>query len=252
MRALPGPEAWAWEVNGNLVFRFPRDDARRAKVEVEARVLAALPAAARAPRIEWLSPRGYSGHRLLRGTGGDVGRPPRTAWPGLARDLGDALDAVHATPPPEGVPRKRLPAADALLARARRDAELVGADPALLTAPGAGPGAVEVLCHGDLKPEHVLLDGDRLAGIVDWADACVGDSVRDLAGLVLWLGPGSRGSSTRRTPAARPSTRAASRSSTSHARCAATGTRRSTWCEPSSSGHFGRSREERPLFRRPG
>ena len=183
MRALPSPEAWAWEVNGNLVFRFPRDDARRAKVEVEARVLAALPAAARAPRIEWLSPRGYSGHRLLRGTGGDVGRPPRTAWPGLARDLGDALDAVHATPPPEGVPRKRLPAADALLARARRDAELVGADPALLTAPGAGPGAVEVLCHGDLKPEHVLLDGDRLAGIVDWADACV-------AGLVLWLGPG--------------------------------------------------------------
>jgi aminoglycoside phosphotransferase (APT) family kinase protein len=43
--------------------------------------------------------------------------------------------------------------------------------------------AVEVgsLCHGDLKVGHVLVGDDRLAGIIDWGDAVVGDPVWDIA-----------------------------------------------------------------------
>jgi aminoglycoside phosphotransferase (APT) family kinase protein len=43
--------------------------------------------------------------------------------------------------------------------------------------------AVEVgsLCHGDLKLGHVLVDDDRLAGVIDWGDAVVGDPVWDIA-----------------------------------------------------------------------
>jgi aminoglycoside phosphotransferase (APT) family kinase protein len=43
--------------------------------------------------------------------------------------------------------------------------------------------AVEVgaLCHGDLKMAHILIDADRLAGVIDWGDAVVGDPLWDIA-----------------------------------------------------------------------
>jgi aminoglycoside phosphotransferase (APT) family kinase protein len=183
-----------WVANEELAFRFPRPEFRRrtAKVELEVRVLEALPPSARAPRLELVSPRGYSALQFVRGASGEERRPPREAWPALARDVREALDAVHATPPPPGTPHVRLPSPEALLARARRDAPLAGIDPAALTEPRPERGCAEqVLCHGDLKGEHFLLDErDRLSAIVDWADACVCDPVRDLAGIVIWLGLG--------------------------------------------------------------
>jgi aminoglycoside phosphotransferase (APT) family kinase protein len=43
--------------------------------------------------------------------------------------------------------------------------------------------AVEVgaLCHGDLKPAHVRVEGGRLTGMIDWGDAVVGDPLWDIA-----------------------------------------------------------------------
>ena len=48
---------------------------------------------------------------------------------------------------------------------------------------GEALAAVEVgsLCHGDLKVGHVFVDDGRLAGIIDWGDAVVGDPVWDVA-----------------------------------------------------------------------
>ena len=48
---------------------------------------------------------------------------------------------------------------------------------------GEALAAVEVgsHCHGDLKAGHVLVDDDRLAGVIDWGDAVVGDPVWDIA-----------------------------------------------------------------------
>ena len=43
--------------------------------------------------------------------------------------------------------------------------------------------AVEVgsLCHGDLKAAHILVDGSRIAAVIDWGDAVVGDPLWDIA-----------------------------------------------------------------------
>ncbi len=194
LRALPGPETWVWVVNEELVFRFPRCDNRCARVEVEVRVVAALRARdtvlrGLVPPITHVSPRGYSGQRYLRGVDGETRRPPRAAWPALAGDVRAALAAVHDTPPPRGVEEEPLPPPDELLELARRDARAAGVDPAGLPAPPVVTGGA-VLCHGDTKPEHFLLDeSDRLVGIIDWADACIAHPVRDLWGVVLWLGP---------------------------------------------------------------
>ena len=40
--------------------------------------------------------------------------------------------------------------------------------------------------HSDLNCEHILLDGrsHRLAGVIDWEDAAVGDPALDFAGLL--------------------------------------------------------------------
>jgi hypothetical protein len=48
-----------------------------------------------------------------------------------------------------------------------------------------------VVCHADLKGEHVFVseDGTRVTALIDWADMTISDPARDFAGLVIWLGP---------------------------------------------------------------
>ena len=42
------------------------------------------------------------------------------------------------------------------------------------------------LIHGDLQPDHVLVDGGRVSAFLDFADAGGGDPLIDLAVLTLW------------------------------------------------------------------
>jgi aminoglycoside phosphotransferase (APT) family kinase protein len=46
------------------------------------------------------------------------------------------------------------------------------------------------LIHGDLAPEHVLVDPTTgfLGGIIDWTDTMLGDAARDFVFLVTWRG----------------------------------------------------------------
>jgi aminoglycoside 2''-phosphotransferase len=55
----------------------------------------------------------------------------------------------------------------------------------------ADPDFSPTLVHGDLAPEHVLVDdGDgRVVGLIDFEDATVGDPAVDFAGLLPLLGP---------------------------------------------------------------
>jgi aminoglycoside phosphotransferase (APT) family kinase protein len=53
--------------------------------------------------------------------------------------------------------------------------------------------AVEVgsLCHGDLKFAHILVESGRLAAVIDWGDAVVGDPCWDIARLAHRVDPRS-------------------------------------------------------------
>lgn len=48
----------------------------------------------------------------------------------------------------------------------------------------------QVLIHNDIKGEHILVDAEsgQITGILDWADAGVGNPAVDIAGLVLTVG----------------------------------------------------------------
>jgi aminoglycoside 2''-phosphotransferase len=45
-----------------------------------------------------------------------------------------------------------------------------------------------VLLHSDLKPEHVLCEGGRLSGVIDWGDVSLGDPDFDLAVFAMFFG----------------------------------------------------------------
>lgn len=47
----------------------------------------------------------------------------------------------------------------------------------------AGRAAPLGLLHGDLQAAHVFVDGDEVVGVIDWADACLGDPMFDVAVL---------------------------------------------------------------------
>jgi len=46
------------------------------------------------------------------------------------------------------------------------------------------PPEPKAVCHGDLHFRHVLVDGDRVAGLLDWIDLCRGDPALDLQ--IVW------------------------------------------------------------------
>jgi len=49
------------------------------------------------------------------------------------------------------------------------------------------PDAAPVVCHGDLHPQNVLIEGRRLSGVLDWPNVLVADPAFDVASTHLIL-----------------------------------------------------------------
>jgi macrolide phosphotransferase len=137
-------------------------------------------------------------HRRLVGTPLDIAslRP----GPGLAADLGRTLAAVHELPAAV-VEACGLPSYTAAEYRERRLVEL---DEAAATRRvptdllRRWESALEdvslwryqpVVVHGDLAPDQVLVNGNRVASISGWSDARVADPADDLAWLLAAAPP---------------------------------------------------------------
>jgi hygromycin-B 7''-O-kinase len=126
-----------------------------------------------------------------------------TARVALAAQLGAAIRSLHALDPAplanvtepwtkfrpaqrarcldlersEGLPASRIAEVDAYL---RRFDSL------------DDTGAPRVVLHTELGPNHVLIDGDRVSGLIDFADAMVGDPEYDFAPVGLFITRGDR------------------------------------------------------------
>lgn len=204
-----GWDSTVFEVDGGLVFRFPKRAPIDAMVRKEIRLLPVLgprlPAAI--PRFAHVSgpvldyPWHVVGYRKLGGTFLDALAGTRASSDGLAEDLAAFLRALHAFPPDEaaalGAPVFTAAAwasrHENLFAVARTTAE-GRATPAASRAFAAYWEAVfadaesfafePVLVHGDLAAAHVLVDGGgRLGGVIDFGDAMVADPALDFAGF---------------------------------------------------------------------
>jgi aminoglycoside 2''-phosphotransferase len=187
------------------VFRFPRSVEAAAHGATERRLLATLNAVSpvKTPRYEHVSQAGdFGGYRMIAGR--ELTEAVFTGLPCEARarmlgEIGGFLRVLHALPP-ELIARDIGCAAneDAAwfaerFAERRRDlAEALG--PGLLATADrfyhALPAAVAtdqaVVIHRDFTEDHILLDqdGSRLAGVIDFTDASLGDPAFDFT--FLW------------------------------------------------------------------
>ncbi|MDQ3894623.1 MAG: phosphotransferase [Actinomycetota bacterium] len=194
-----GWDSDTWEVDGRWIFQFPR------RPEVAERIRAGiplLPELARAlsvsiPRFEFVSLEPVCvGYPKLEGDA--LPSPPP---PCVAPDIGRLLSELHA------FPVERACGLGVVANRAegwRSDWETLLSEfrervfP--LLEPGERRAVAEIfeeylsdersfrfkpaLIHGDLGPEHLLWNGERLTGVIDWSDARIGDPALDFAWLL--------------------------------------------------------------------
>ncbi len=189
---------------GDVVFRFPRRTSTLPLLEREVRLLpriaGALPLPVPVP--EWVGAPSpayrwpFAGHRRLPGTPASQLRLSERELGDAAAPLGEFLAVLHGLAgaelplPGDEIGRLDLPArlplaCERLAALAARG---LVADPKPLlglleSAPSPEPGA-EVPVHGDVYAAHLLVDGGRLSGVIDWGDAHLGHPAADL--MVLW------------------------------------------------------------------
>ncbi len=209
-----GVDHHAVEIDSAWIFRFPKRAEcqpmllRELKLLPEVEPLVPVPV----PRYQFVGnatteyPWTFAGYRKLAGMPAIACPPGRIDLAELAAVLGRILSVLHRCDPEEfarlGVVRldefedlasiragtleelepvrSELP--HDLYERLRE--YLIYQDPN-----GAAEPSRSVLLHGDLGAEHLLIGDDgRLVGLIDWADACLGDPAYDLKFLWVWQG----------------------------------------------------------------
>ncbi len=117
----------------------------------------------------------------------DAPSPSRRA--ALLRAFGQTLATLHATPAPDDIPHPAPSWVEFMLEEAAENlehfnvdgtAELLGQLRAHWQA-GALPPVAPCLIHGDYTLDNVLVDAERVTGVIDWAGCAVGDPRYDLA-----------------------------------------------------------------------
>ena len=169
---------------GDVFLKIDADQAR-AGVEVEAMAMAPVPT----PEVLWRKPPVLA----LAAVGGTaLGRlgEPSAASPAAWAAAGAAVRTLHEAPLPPwpgkslGEITSRLDGeCDWLVANGVLPAGLVTRNRRVAEA--ALRPWTAVFTHGDLQAAHVFVDGDEVAGVIDWSEACQGDALYDLATLTL-------------------------------------------------------------------
>jgi aminoglycoside phosphotransferase (APT) family kinase protein len=175
-----GWDSVALELDGEWILRVARRDVVSREYRVEATLLPELAPALPLPvPVPVRSGDGWILSRRIVGT-------PFTADADV-RPLGELLVALHAFPveracslgakthvPAEDAGRFRRHVLPLLEPHEARDAER-------LLEEHVAAEYEPRLTHADLGPEHVLVDGGRITGVIDWTDARIGDPAIDLA-----------------------------------------------------------------------
>jgi aminoglycoside phosphotransferase (APT) family kinase protein len=69
---------------------------------------------------------------------------------------------------------------------------LARSQPLRRAAAALDPGEGRVLVHGDLHARHLLVDGERPSGVIDWGDTAIADPAVDLIAAWAAFGPEDR------------------------------------------------------------
>jgi aminoglycoside phosphotransferase (APT) family kinase protein len=202
-----------YAVGDEWVFRFPRREVVVSGIENEIRFLPELapllPVPIPVPEHVGVAsdafPWPFFGARFLPGV--ELCDAPGVSREELGGELGRILRTLHGAEVTDAL-APRLPdnwtrRADMKLRVPATREKLAGLE-ALWRAPPhvlsllddaleLPPPEPRAVCHGDLHFRHVLVDGGRVSGLIDWIDLCRGDPALDLVVVWLALPPEARG-----------------------------------------------------------
>ena len=210
-----GYDSTAFEVNGRLVFRFPKRAEVEAQLLVETAILPRLaertpipvPAFSFHGKPSAEFPRHFVGYPKLSGVAGLDLDLDQSQLRELAPTLGEFLSFLHSFPI-DGAIQCGVPAyaPHALINEVRAEAASdlhvvrhVGLDAlenqlrTMFETPIEASEMDRVtprLVHRDLAAEHILVDPDtkQVTGIIDWSEISIGDPAIDFAGMFHWGG----------------------------------------------------------------
>ena len=166
---------------------FLKIDGDPAHVEVEVAAMALAPVTT--PRVLWRHPPVLALAALPGTALAQLGKPS-PASPAAWAAAGATVRRLHDAPLPPWPGR----GVDQLAAELEVECGLLvknGVLPADLVARNrrAAEAALRpwtpVFTHGDLQGAHVLVEGDEIAGVLDWSEAARGDALFDLATMTL-------------------------------------------------------------------
>lgn len=211
---LSGDEFDTWRVR-DVVAKFPKTEADAEKLQISvairddllARVGPVVPGVVAIGQTTKDFPWRAVAYERARGRPGQepegpMVRPKPWARTALAKHIAETLTKVHSLPVAKarsaGVRPSKIDldtgidTGEGAIAWARKvagdavDTFLISP----LSSEARTPGKA-VVCHADLKGEHIFVseDGTRVTALIDWADMTIADPATDFAGLVIWLGP---------------------------------------------------------------
>lgn len=208
-----GYDSTAFDVNGRLVFRFPKRADVEAQLPIETAILPRLAERTPIPVPAFSfhgkpSPefsRHFVGYPKLPGVEGIDLELDQSQLRELAPTLGEFLSVLHSFPARDaiqcGVPQYAPDALiDEIRGEAARDVQVVrhvGLDAlehqlrALFETPAGEMNDVTPrLVHRDLAAEHILIDPEtkQVTGIIDWSEISISDPAIDIAGMFHWGG----------------------------------------------------------------
>jgi aminoglycoside phosphotransferase (APT) family kinase protein len=203
-----------WVLEERWAFRFPHREIAipgvRRELDVLPRLAPLLPVPVPAPafvgepseRFPWP----FFGAPLLAGEEAAETEPGDDERERLAAELGSFLRVLHGTDLDADLPADPLGRTDMAVRVPRtrdrlEEVEGLGlwtppprADVLLAEARALPPAEPTALAHGDLHFRHVLVDGGRLSGVIDWGDMCRADPSIDLLLYWCFFAPAARAS----------------------------------------------------------
>lgn len=194
----------AYEVNGHLIFRFPKGPANQVQLSQEITLQALLKAYSTLPypEFEYLpADHSFVGYQKLQGDPLINELANFSSWDTFAEQIGNFLNQLHSIPQDKLnninilvedksfsdwqahsfpfyektkhlIPEKHLPSIEIFF----------NSKPQNQTND-------KVLCHNDLGIEHIIVVDGKVTGIIDWGGVALADSSCDFARIYRDIGP---------------------------------------------------------------
>ncbi|MDQ3099220.1 MAG: aminoglycoside phosphotransferase family protein [bacterium] len=188
----------AFEVNNDLIFRFPKNEKSKEQLgrEIPSLKLINKHATLPVPDFIYIAPdNSLVGYKKLIGTALLYERSLYPNWQSFSRQIGRFLTAIHSIPYQELKTSHLLAKTSSVeeclneghefFEKVRRviPHKYILLIESFFQARHPSVSIDSVLCHNDFGIEHILINNGKVSGIIDWSGAAITDPAQDFGRL---------------------------------------------------------------------